>query len=118
MIFTDTPVRDQITIETNQRREKDKQRNEKAKNSLTKQMRDKSPSRKDRKRNKGKATKRKLISDDNQCVSCGISYGSLGDPRGKEAWFRCLDCCKWAHESCRNVIIHDQFLCYICMDSD
>jgi len=65
MILTVTPVEDQIVTET-RRRKKVKYRNDKAKKSLSEQMDDTFRSTKDVKhRDKGKAVKRKHVSDDN-----------------------------------------------------
>ena len=71
-----------------------------------------------RKQHRGKEkAKRKCFSENSQCVSCGIEYGVTGDPRLKEAWYRCLSCSKWAHESCGNVDpVH--LLRLNCIDSD
>jgi len=65
-------------------------------------------------RGKGKARR---SNDSEKCVSCGVKYGAIGDPRLRETWFRCVTCGKWAHESCGN-LDSVNFMCIGCMDSD
>ena len=112
MILTDTPVKKQIEEEHSRRRVKQQKGNAGSK------AIDVETPKSSRKQRRGKEkAKRKCISDNSQCVSCGIQYGITGDPRFKEAWYTCLTCSKWAHESCGNVDpVH--FLCLNCMDSD
>jgi hypothetical protein len=110
-ILTDTPVKQALESEIQERLSSKKRKTDcKEKERTKKQL----PKKKQCSRNNNAKVS---VADADSCCICKAIYGSDDDVKQKEDWYKCKSCLKWAHESCGNVDPR-YFECFNCWDSD